>query len=269
MISTGDRERALALLGALVRDPEEIRFIAIEGQPFSKARPRFTYGGRGHVYTYNAKEQRDNEARIRERLRSLCPTPSTGTLAVVCLFFRKSRTRIDVDNLVKQVLDAGNGVVWVDDMQVTAQIGVLELDADNPRTLIAIAPHATTMQRLTHAQRECLRCGAVFKPSLNASKYCSRTCSGQGVPKPIPLANATCPTCRTGFVRRRAQQRYCSDRCKMSALKGSGPKKQPPLCDTCGTRVSRREYRRCWRCFQRQAFGREPGTVRVEVSAAQ
>lgn len=40
MIPTGDRERALSLLGALVRDPDEIRFIAIEGQPFSKARPR-------------------------------------------------------------------------------------------------------------------------------------------------------------------------------------------------------------------------------------
>jgi Holliday junction resolvase RusA-like endonuclease len=257
-----DRDRISVLLDALSRNPEEVRFLRIDGQPFSKARPRFTRKGQ----PYNTKAQVDNEASMRARMCSLCPDgPMTTNIAVVCIFYRATKQRIDVDNMVKQVLDAGIGVAWVDDMQVTAQLGVLELDVEYPRTLIGIAPHKTSMQRLTHVVRFCLHCEKAFKPHLDTSTYCSRKCASQNTATRT-LADATCPTCGETFRRIAARQRYCSNPCKFSGLR-AGDRRTAPLCGTCGARVSRREYRRCWQCFQRQAFGRERSGRDIEVSA--
>lgn len=251
---SADHDRLAALLGALVTDPDEIRRLRINGQPFSKARVRVTRRG-GKVDVYNSRKQIANEVSIRAHLRSLFPEPMTTNVAVACVFYRQSRGRIDVDNLVKQVLDAGNAVAWIDDMQVTAQLGVLELDTANPRTLIAIAPHTTTMQRITNEVRKCLHCQGAFKPHVPSSKYCSRGCASRNTANPAPLSHAKCPTCEVVFLRKLARQRYCSNPCKMTGIHAAD-KRRHPLCGSCGSRVSRREYLRCWQCFQRQAFGR-------------
>ncbi len=57
--------------------------------------------------------------RIAMALGLLGPrTPFVGDLAVVLRFKRARRTRVDVDNLTKLALDAGNGILWKDDSQI-------------------------------------------------------------------------------------------------------------------------------------------------------
>ena len=44
--------------------------------------------------------------------------PTTDPIRLSVAFYRCSRRKADLDNLAKAVMDAGNGVVWLDDDQV-------------------------------------------------------------------------------------------------------------------------------------------------------
>ena len=44
--------------------------------------------------------------------------PFEDPLEVMATFVRSTRNRVDLDNLLKTVLDAGTGVVWTDDSQI-------------------------------------------------------------------------------------------------------------------------------------------------------
>lgn len=95
-------------------------------KPHGKGRPRF---GNGRTYT-DAKTVAAEEA-IRFQLRQLETLPMfEGPLRVDVFFFLKrpksapKRThptvRYDIDNLIKLLLDACNGLLWADDCQVCA-----------------------------------------------------------------------------------------------------------------------------------------------------
>ena len=47
------------------------------------------------------------------------PIPKSATIRVTLDFHLGNKRRIDLDNLSKAVLDGLNGIVWVDDQQVT------------------------------------------------------------------------------------------------------------------------------------------------------
>jgi crossover junction endodeoxyribonuclease RusA len=92
-----------------------VRVLTLEvpGRPVPKGRPRHTK--RGHTYTPAQTAQA--ESVIRTLARAQGWTPLTGRLSVA-LVFRTDTRRGDVDNLAKLVLDALNGVAWVDDRQI-------------------------------------------------------------------------------------------------------------------------------------------------------
>lgn len=121
------------------------------------------------------------EEDIARFVRSLRTAPYPGNVAVGIMFYRSNRHRIDVDNLIKTVLDGltKSKVFWADDSQVTAVAGRLEYDPRWPRTAVCVAPHESTMLRgddgLTH---ECEACGAAYRPhsTRQASRFCSRAC---------------------------------------------------------------------------------------------
>lgn len=117
--------------------------VEIEGEPRSKARPRFSAGGK----PYSDRKQVEHARYLGLRLRDGFPQPMEGNVVAIAIFYRSHRGRIDLDNLLKQALDAANGIVYEDDAQVTALAGRLELDRENPRTLLAFASHESTMQR--------------------------------------------------------------------------------------------------------------------------
>jgi Holliday junction resolvase RusA-like endonuclease len=64
--------------------------------------------------------------------------PLEGTLRVELRFYRGDKRHVDSDNLAKLVLDALNGVAWVDDSQITLLSVDKHLDRGNPRTEIAV-----------------------------------------------------------------------------------------------------------------------------------
>lgn len=210
-----DHARCLALLGALTPDPESLKLLVVEGEPRSKARPRFS--GNGHAYT--PTKQREAELSLAWRFRAAIAEPMDGNLAVVCLFFRRTHGRVDVDNMLKHVLDAANGICWKDDMQVTAILGVVELDRDNPRTVLAIAPHSSTMDRASLPASTCRRCGAAFQPTRGRERrgFCSPTCAARARGHDL-TALVACGRCGVQFKRKNYKQQFCTTACRLAAL---------------------------------------------------
>lgn len=92
--------------------------------PFPKQRPRFTFRGQ----TYTPKETREYEALIKLMAKAMYKgNPLEGALKVRLMFFVKRGKTVrltlphrkpDLDNFIKSVTDALNGVVWWDDAQI-------------------------------------------------------------------------------------------------------------------------------------------------------
>lgn len=167
------------LLAALGVDPDSHWQITIEGEPVVKSRPRF---GRGKTYT-NPRD-RVAEAHTAAVLRDLLPEPLSGNVAIACVFHRPNRNRADVDNLLKHVLDAANGVLFADDSQVTGIVGAVELDEQDPRTEVAIGEHSSSMTRGSDWMIACAVCQSMFTPATATRRYCSRACAGIARRKP-------------------------------------------------------------------------------------
>lgn len=144
MTAAGDRALGERLMGLLAPGAPSSWGLTIPGEPPTKARPRFS---NGRVYKLEADQEAETATgwHLRKRFRR----PLTGNVALGAIFFRPDRRRIDVDNMLKHLCDAANGIVWLDDSQVTALAGFAELDVEAPRTLIVIAPHVSTLERGT------------------------------------------------------------------------------------------------------------------------
>lgn len=109
----------------------EISFT-VGGKPKGKARPRFTRTG----HTYTPKTTRDYETAIRvkciEAMHGMKPfsgrvevlisasfeVPKSWPKAKREAYHKYTPGRPDVDNVVKAVLDACNGIAFYDDAQV-------------------------------------------------------------------------------------------------------------------------------------------------------
>lgn len=144
-----DRVRAELLAQALAPGVTTDKYLVLEGEPASKARHRTSRDGR----TYKTSADSAAEARTAWALRRAFKEPWTGNLALGAVFFRPDRRRMDVDNLLKHICDAGNGIAWVDDAQITAVYGVAELDAGDPRTLLVVVRHVSSLVREPSAPR--------------------------------------------------------------------------------------------------------------------
>lgn len=115
--------------------------LRLDGEPVPKGRPRV--GRNGNVYTPDATAAAELAIgwRVRERYTGLAPTALPVGLAVA---FRsrgsrgKRRGRADLDNLVKLVKDALNGIAWVDDSQVEELHATLARDSPDPGTDIRV-----------------------------------------------------------------------------------------------------------------------------------
>ncbi|MFD4315068.1 RusA family crossover junction endodeoxyribonuclease [Streptomyces sp. NPDC058548] len=138
-----DPERARLLVRALAPGVKEATFLVLPGVPASKTRPRFSKEGR----TYKTAEDTAAEQKTAWRLRQAFRQPLAGNLAVGCVFFRPDRQRIDADNMLKHICDAGNKIAWADDAQITATYAAVELDAQHPRTLVVVARHVSSLDR--------------------------------------------------------------------------------------------------------------------------
>lgn len=112
----------------------------IPGEPRTKKRPRVLRSGR----TYTPKETQEAEEAIRWHLRSIGARPDSDHFLRVEIEFRNSTNhRRDIDNLLKLVLDAGNGFAWGDDWQIVELEVRVERGRASPGTdlrVIALRP---------------------------------------------------------------------------------------------------------------------------------
>lgn len=244
-----DAERALTALVSVAGDPYDLHYTVLNWEPASKSRPRFARNG--HAYT--KPEDRDAEVRTAAWLRGLGQEPMTGNAALACVFFRSNRQRIDTDNLLKHVCDAANGILWEDDHQVTAILGILELDVDRPRTLIAWAPHLSTMTRGTDATYPCAQCGRPIQMGgqTKMRKTCSPECAAlvrgfESLEEPI-----VCAECGQPFRRTTRTQRLCSPECRANRVRGSNRARarDRSQCLDCGQVLPHHRGGRCRACW--------------------
>lgn len=133
-------------------------FLAVDGTPVPQARPRFTTRG-GYARAYETEACRQQKQLIKtcfvREFGEQEPTTGVAYHVSITVFLKipksitkknrelandgilKPTKRPDVDNYAKLVLDALNGVVWVDDGNVTS-MSVDKKYSDRPRTEITI-----------------------------------------------------------------------------------------------------------------------------------
>jgi Holliday junction resolvase RusA-like endonuclease len=236
------------MLSVLCPNAKKFDALRVDGEPRSKARPRFS--GKGHVYV--DEKQRAAEKTLAWEFKRAFKEPLPGNLAVVCLFYRSSNHRIDTDNLLKQVMDAANGIVWKDDYQVTAILGLTECDPQLPRTYVAIAPHESTMDRSPVQSKTCARCGETYTPQSKRAestrRYCSTACASRSRGEDL-RAEVACFLCKVPFRRTTARQRFCSAECGNKYRSLGKQKRVHPNCVECGVVIPNYTAKRCRSCY--------------------
>lgn len=130
--------------------------LTVPGAPMGKGRPRFTRGHGNIVRTYTPKATASRENLIGVlALDKWKRTPIAGPVSIIVVMEvpvpkswpKKKRADVnigthplgkpDVDNCLKLVCDALNGIVWRDDSQVV-EASVRKLYSGTPRTIIRI-----------------------------------------------------------------------------------------------------------------------------------
>ena len=116
--------------------------VTLTGNPIPAARAR---AGRGNHF-YTPKRYAEYKERLAWALRAAVGDagPMTGPVQVEAHFYRQTRGRVDLDNLLKAVLDAATEAgVWVDDSQVRRFTDVsVELGSKEPRAEIMVTEPA-------------------------------------------------------------------------------------------------------------------------------
>ena len=124
--------------------------FTLEGEPVGKARPRgtvrYTKAGKPYVHMYSDPEMVVAEQAVALAFKSAHPghDPITTRLIIkmdFCEGQRTPQTEQDLDNLVKLVLDALNGVAWKDDRQVKRINANVVRGSILPATYVTIFPY--------------------------------------------------------------------------------------------------------------------------------
>lgn len=172
------------------------------GEARTKQRHRDRAGGHGH-FTPGGTKRRERTLRDLYALTFAGRGAYAGAVAMVGIFCVHDALHRDGDNLLKLAKDAANPrrrkkkklglvtlpppapIVWRDDAQVTAEITILELDRENPRTLLAFAPTRSSVPRYPktiRGERACVHCGCTEE------RACPGGCAW--------VAAHVCSTCR-------------------------------------------------------------------------
>lgn len=109
--------------------------FSLDGDPVPKGRPRMTRQGRA----YTPKRTHQYEVAVGNAWISLSPRPVAFTSRVAVTV--KVRERVypaDLDNYVKIVLDALNGLAWADDQQVSIIHAIIERGSKEPGIQVEI-----------------------------------------------------------------------------------------------------------------------------------
>lgn len=243
--------------------------IEMEGNPIAHERPRATRSGK----FYTPKKTRDYKESlawaIKLKTQDLDYKDNAESIyGVQAIFYRSTRQRIDLDNLLKMVLDAiTQSGFWTDDSKVCEISAQIEKAQANPRAYFIVYLYNSTnyVETITNYkfQEKCAYCGKPLEkfksyPS-SKRKYCSVECSNQS--RRIKLKCAYCgkdfeipkshlrQTTKKGKTYMRS---FCSRGCSLAywgqLKRKKGKESDKWICTVCGGRVSRKEYKRCRGC---------------------
>ena len=267
-------------------DADVIARFAVEGEPVSKHRVRFSGIKEGRKsYAYTPKATREAEQRIGWAFRSACRGyrfEDDASYGVGAVFHNASWQRRDVDNLLKTVLDGLNKVAWADDSQVSEVWGVQRRGAGRARTEVVIyrtsvadrpsipceicgtpmygypsrkhqkrtcSRECTKTLRIREQARTCTYCESTFyvHQGNQNRKHCSRECASAA--RTLTL---TCAYCGTTYTKPRSQHHagrtYCSEVCKASYWREHRTEYAKGVCVDCGGPTSKKSYQRCQSC---------------------
>lgn len=224
--------------------------FTIPGPPPSKVRARFSRSG----HAYKTAADVDAERRTAWFMAQNASRPYRGNVALGCVFFRPNRQRIDTDNMMKHVCDAANGVLWVDDSQVTAIMGITEFDPVEPRTVIVVGHHMTGLTRGTDDVVTCAICSKVTPRTVRgyARLTCSRECSARARGFTLLDEPVICPVCEQPFKRTTTAQTMCSPACRQTSRRDQARRKAVPFsrCCDCDVELAHHRGGRCRDCWR-------------------
>lgn len=112
--------------------------FTVLGEPIPAARPRVV---KGHAFIPERTKQ--HVALVRAHAVRACQVRLVGPVALQIDFYRSTKRRVDLDNLIKNTMDAmlpfGRWPgVYADDSQVTTLVARKYLDPENPRTVVTV-----------------------------------------------------------------------------------------------------------------------------------
>ena len=105
----------------------------VPGEPLSKGRPR---SGRGRTYTPEQTRNAAEVIKVYARRARGREAADRHPYDLRITFYVAARRGRDGDNMEKLVMDALQGIVWVNDSQVVRCAWAIVQDRDNPRTAI-------------------------------------------------------------------------------------------------------------------------------------
>lgn len=107
--------------------------FSIPGNPLPKQRPR---SSKGRFYSPSSKEEKRVADHIRAQMDRKKPCGSE--VAVTVRFYRGDKRRVDLDNMLKLVLDSANGIIWEDDYLIVQIQARKSYDKEHPRTELEV-----------------------------------------------------------------------------------------------------------------------------------
>ena len=104
--------------------------------PFPPSSNRYWRNYRGHMVKSDEARTYQQEAKILARVAGVFPV-ETALVKVKLAFFRPAK-RGDLDNRIKILLDALQGIAYEDDSQVKEIHAVMNDDKRNPRVEVSV-----------------------------------------------------------------------------------------------------------------------------------
>lgn len=142
-------------------------------------------------------------------------------------FFLGNRRKVDIDNLLKPIMDAGTHIIWADDSQITEIYSIVLRDDPTPRIEILIY----AIEDFVDYHHLCLYCGKELHGKEGyggglTKKYCSNQCRDNALRSG---KERICEWCSKPFwsgrfkgQKRRVNKRFCSRDCYDTWFKTHG-----------------------------------------------
>jgi crossover junction endodeoxyribonuclease RusA len=115
--------------------------FTVPGNPIPWERSR----SRGGQH-FTAPRSRAHKDRILAFARQARVPKLLGPVMLSVTFYRKTKQRCDIDNLVKAVQDALNGVAYADDAQIVSLVAIKAFSSGDPRTEVELTDLAAALE---------------------------------------------------------------------------------------------------------------------------